>query len=315
MKIRLTLLAAGLIAVSPMALAQVVKHKHLDCAKQIEAENKSFDANLKAHIADGKIDDNEKTALAKTHADLLAAEKKAMEDGKLSADECRAIHSKIVAERKQMNDAIGVRAKNHVATKKAFAGTKFTHIKDCSAEISREKNAFDTKMKAGLDSGKIDAKEKADIEKTHAELLALEKKAMDDGKISAEECKGIHTKIVSENKKLATAVDAIVKRPAHKKVSVLNKSKRGKPVAAKDLAACKAEVAKEKTTYAGDMDKLAKSGHLSAAEKTALDKVHAELVALEKKAMSDGKMTHAECNQIHAKIVEEHDKMVEADKS
>ena len=63
--------------------------------------------------------------------------------------------------------------------------------------------------------GRIDATEKAGLDKTHDELMALEKKANEDGKMTPEECKGIHAKVVEEHRKLIAA--SRLKKSCHRK--------------------------------------------------------------------------------------------------
>ena len=83
----------------------------------------------------------------------------------------------------------------------------------CIADIARERTSFDAALRKGVADGKIDAKEKADLDRTHGELLLLEKKVREDHKLSQSECKGVEAKIAEENKKLAAAL-ASNARPA-----------------------------------------------------------------------------------------------------
>jgi hypothetical protein len=76
----------------------------------------------------------------------------------------------------------------------------------CVAEIRRERATYHRNLEAGIKGGRIDAKEHAMLNKTHAELMAMEKKAAEDHKLSAAECKAIHAKIMEEHKKLQMAM-------------------------------------------------------------------------------------------------------------
>jgi hypothetical protein len=152
-------------------------------------------------LQNGSINQAEKAALDKTHADLLAMEKKAHEHGKLSAQECQAIHGKMIEESSKLKRAMATGGK--MAPQQALA--------HCKAEIAHERTSYVASVKRGLDDGLIDAKERADLEKTHNELAAMEKKAAADGKLSLQECQGIHGKVLEENRKLKLA---LATRPA-----------------------------------------------------------------------------------------------------
>ena len=190
--------------VANAASAQPVKRhpQVVSCSNEIARDRTQYDASIKAHVADGKIDATEKAALDKTHSELLALEKKAMEDGKMSPEECKVIHAKIIAENKQLAAAIGVRQKGHHTARVA----RHPKVLSCAAEIAKERTHYDASIKAHVADGKIDATEKAALDKTHGELLAMEKKAAEDGKMTPEECAAIHTKIVAEHKQLVAAL-------------------------------------------------------------------------------------------------------------
>jgi hypothetical protein len=84
------------------------------------------------------------------------------------------------------------------------------------------------------------------------------------------------------------------------------------PADAKKVPACIAQVKKERAAYSRTMHEGVKSGKIDKAEHAALIKTHQELLAMEKKAAEDKKMSHEECMQIHAKIVAEHKQLVAA---
>ena len=79
----------------------------------------------------------------------------------------------------------------------------------CLAAMNKATTAFATELAAGVKSGKIDAKEKADLDAKHAALLKKEAAAKADGKITAAECNsilaGIHAEHATLVKDLATA--------------------------------------------------------------------------------------------------------------
>jgi hypothetical protein len=320
-KVKNLLLSALLLSVSSAALAQA-GGPGAACLVRVEAEIKKFDADLKAHDTDGKLDAKEKTDLNAAHAKLLDALNKAKADGNISAQECAQLQGLAGKEAAEMRSAIGSREVGHGKHKEAFSKRKTKHssMASCKAEIKKEERNFDAKFKRGIDSGKIDDKEKADIEKTHKELIALEEKAKADGKMSADECADIHEKIVEENKKLNAAMDIIEKRPGKanvkssgKKVAVLGKNKRsGKGKATRDVGHCQAEIADEKKEFAADLEKIKKAGHLSAAEESELVALQRNLTDYENKAKRGG-LSKRECDEIHSQVVHIHDKLVEAD--
>ncbi len=82
----------------------------------------------------------------------------------------------------------------------------------CITQIRNERAGFQRAMEQGMKSGRIDKKEHASLEKTHGELMAMEKKAAEDHKLSAAECKAIHAKIVEEHKKLQMAMATPAKK-------------------------------------------------------------------------------------------------------
>jgi len=144
----------------------------------------------------------------KTHAELMEMEKKAAADHKVSPEECKAIHDKIVAEHKQLQAAMaspGGKGPGPMAGRPAPGAHPQA---GCLGQIRNERAVYERNMAAGIKSGRIDAKEQATLRKTHGELMEMEKKAAADHKISAQECKAIHDKIVVEHKQLAAAMAA-----------------------------------------------------------------------------------------------------------
>ena len=192
-------------AAAPVKPAPAVKRhpSMLTCAANIARERKNYDVSVKQHMADGKIDATEKAGLDKTHEELMALEKKANEDGKMTPEECKGIHAKIVEENRKLAAAIGVRPKDHINRKVV----RHPAVILCAADIARERAHFEGAVKKGVADGKIDATEKAGLDKTHDELMVLEKKANEDGKMTPEECKGIHAKIVEQHRKLIAALE------------------------------------------------------------------------------------------------------------
>lgn len=91
--------------------------------------------------------------------------------------------------------------------KPAPAVKRHPSVLTCAADIARERKNYDVSVKRHMADGRIDATEKAGLDKTHEELMALEKKANEDGKMTPEECKGIHAKIVEEHRKLVAALE------------------------------------------------------------------------------------------------------------
>src|SRR5471030_686417 len=76
----------------------------------------------------------------------------------------------------------------------------------CIADIQRERATYQRNLDAGIKEKRIDPKEHAMLNKTHADLMAAEATANADHKISAAECKALHARIVDENKKLQLAM-------------------------------------------------------------------------------------------------------------
>lgn len=77
---------------------------------------------------------------------------------------------------------------------------------DCIAAIEKDNVAFGKALEANVKSGKIDAKEKAGLEKTHAELTAAVKAAQADKKVTPEECKALGEKVAAQHKQFAAAM-------------------------------------------------------------------------------------------------------------
>ena len=61
-------------------------------------------------------------------------------------------------------------------------------------------------MSRGKADGKIDAKEEADLKKTHVDVIKTISDAERDGKITEPECKTIHAKLVAEHAQLNAAL-------------------------------------------------------------------------------------------------------------
>jgi len=203
--------------VGPAAKLAPGAHPQASCLGQIKNERMRFEQAMAAGMKSGRIDAKESEALKKTHAELMEMEKKAMADQKVSAEECKAIHDKIVAEHKQLQAAMaspGGKAPAHAApplvkgpAPMAGRPAPGAHPQaGCIGQIRNERAGFEKRMAAGMKSGRIDAKEQEMLKKTHAELMAMEKKASEDHKISPAECKAIHDKIVAEHKQLAAAM-------------------------------------------------------------------------------------------------------------
>ena len=203
----------------------------------------------------------------------------------------------------------------------------------CIAEVRNARAGFERSLAAGIKGGRIDAKEQAMLKKTHMELIEMEKKAAADRNLSPEECKAIHAKIVEEQKQLQAAMAPpagtgpapavkgpapAVKGPAPAAIVPAPAVKGPAPVAARPApganpqAKCIAEVRRERAGFAKALDAGIKSGRIDAKEQAMLKKTHGELMEMEKKAAADHKMSPAECNAIHDKIVAEHKQLAAA---
>jgi hypothetical protein len=193
--------AAPAYAQAPAAARKVIPHPQASCIADIKRERADYQRNLEAGIKYGRFDAVEQAMLNKTHADLMKMEKKAEADHKISPAECRAIHAKIKEENKKQQMAIATLAKGSRPQA------------PCMAEIQRERATYQINLEAGIKSGKIDAKEHAMLNKTHADLMAAVAKANADGRISSAECRDFHARIMDENKKLQMAMPSPAKGP------------------------------------------------------------------------------------------------------
>jgi hypothetical protein len=164
-----------------------------NCLNEIAKAWATFQTEMEKGIQSGKIDPKEKAALEKTHAELVAMVARALADVKLSPAECKKIHDRIAEENKQLAAVMA-------------SGPKVTGPAKCIEEIKKQWATFQAAMGKGIQSGKIDVKERAALQKTHAELAGMVGRAAADAKLSADECMRIHNKIVEENKKLALAM-------------------------------------------------------------------------------------------------------------
>lgn len=80
----------------------------------------------------------------------------------------------------------------------------------CLQEIARERQNFVAQVQRGIQAKRIDEKERAELEKVHNELMAMEKKAFEDHKVTPQECGEIHKKVLEENAKLQKALSTPV---------------------------------------------------------------------------------------------------------
>ena len=202
------------------------------CLQAIQKDNVAFDNALANAVKTGKIDPKEKAALDNTHADLLAAEKAAAADQNLSQAECKALRDKIAAQHKQFSAAMAaptptkpvvapaagakpavpaVPVKPAVPALGAKPAAAGPHPQQsCLAAIQRDNVAFGNALANGVKAGKIDSKEKAELEKNHADLLAAEKAAAADQNVSAAECKALQDKVAAQHKQFSAAMAAPV---------------------------------------------------------------------------------------------------------
>ncbi len=95
------------------------------------------------------------------------------------------------------------------AAKPATAPAANSSPAACLAAMNKATTDFAAALAAGVKNGKIDAKEKADLDAKHAALLKKEAAAKADGKITAAECNsilaGIHAEHATLVKDLAAA--------------------------------------------------------------------------------------------------------------
>jgi hypothetical protein len=204
--------AAAAFAAAP-AFAQLpgkpASHPQASCIADMQRERATYQRNLDAGIKGGRIDPKEHAMLNKTHADLMAAEAKANADHKITPAECKALHARIMDENKKLQMALASPAgKGPVVGPKGPVHPQAS----CMADIQRERATYQRNLEAGIKGGKINPKEHAMLNKTHADLMAAEHKAMADHKISPAECKSLHTKIMDEHKKLSMAMASPAKK-------------------------------------------------------------------------------------------------------
>jgi len=217
MKMIFATIAAASMLSANLAVAQAQKaapNPQASCIQAIQKDNAAFAKAFADGVKSGKIDPKEKAALEKTHADLIAAEKAAAADKNVSAAECKALHDKVVAQHKQFTAAMAASGKP--AAPPAPGAKPVVHPQaSCVHAIQKDNAAFAKAFANGVKSGKIDPKEKAALEKTHADLIAAEKAAAADKNVSAAECKALHDKVVAQHKQFtaAMAAPAAAKKP------------------------------------------------------------------------------------------------------
>ena len=160
----------------------------------------------------------------------------------------------------------------------------------CAADVLRQSSAFEAAFKKGVADGKIDAKEKSDLDRIEAEAKALLRKAKEDSKLTMAECTSVQAKVAEGTKRLNVAIGG---RPAW-------------------ATACLSDISRERTSFDSAMKKGVADGRIDAKEKADLERTHAELLTLEKKALEDKSLSSSECKGIQAKIAEENKKLTAA---
>lgn len=182
------------------------------CQAMIDHATLSLTQRIGRGLSTKQIDDKERATLSKGFFDTLAFVANAKTDGKLDPKECQEIQKRIDAENKQLAQALMASPSPEHKKAAALALTKKTgkaiahEAVTCQAEINHENDAYAAAILAGVASGKISAQEKVTLDKTHAELVALEHKTMADGKVTPQECMKIHAKIADEGNKLRLAI-------------------------------------------------------------------------------------------------------------
>ncbi|MEI6732764.1 MAG: hypothetical protein WCK94_02275 [Comamonadaceae bacterium] len=171
------------------------------CVAEMTRANAAFGTELAAGVKSGKINAKEKISLDSKQAALLKKETAAKADGKITEAECNGILNDIKAE--------------HAALVKALATPPAGPASPaaCLAEMNKATTAFGTELAAGVKSGRIDAKEKADLDARHAALLKKEAAAKADGHITAPECHSILASIHAEHAALVKALAAPPVKP------------------------------------------------------------------------------------------------------
>ena len=275
------------------------------CIMEIQHEASLFHASVanaqKANLVDAK----EQAELTKSQATVHALEAKALSDNKVTLKELRDVMAVLKVQNELLDHAIATQAPARVP---GTQGAAARPVSSCQVMIDHARQSYTQRIGRGLQTGQIDAGERAALEKSHNELLAFEASAKKDGKLDAKECQEINKRIDAENKQLTQAMIGR-SSPEHKKAVALALTKKTGKAVAHEAVTCQAEINHETEAYGTAILAGVKSGKITAQEKVALDKTHAELLALEHKTMADGKVTPQECMKIHAKIADEGNKL------
>lgn len=207
------MLAANIATAAPTPIAQIATPKNAaECLTLIKKGNADFVADYNAGAKAGKIDKNEAASIKKIHDELMDIEKKAAADKSLSGAECKAV---LVKQSEQHAVLVKALSTGAPAPAPAPAPSKpvppaavamFKTPGECLATIKKGNADFLADYNAGVKAGKIDKTEAASIKKIHEDLIAAEKKASADSKLSTSECMGILTMQKQQHEVLAKAL-------------------------------------------------------------------------------------------------------------
>ncbi|MCX7165929.1 MAG: hypothetical protein NTV11_06595 [Rhodocyclales bacterium] len=283
----------------------VIEDKNGLCVMEIQHEATLFHASVLNAQKANLIDAKEQAELTKSQATVHALEAKVLSDNKITLKELRDVMAVLKVQNELLDHAIATQAPARAPATQAAAARP---VSSCQAMIDHATVSLTQRIGRGLSTKQIDAKERAALEKSFFDLLAFEANAKKDGKLDPKECQDIQKRIDAENKQLAQAMMASPS-PDHKKAAALALTKKTGKAVAHEAVTCQAEINHENDAYGAAILAGVASGKISAQEKVALDKTHAELIALENQTMADSKITPAECMKIHAKIADEGNKL------
>lgn len=275
------------------------------CIMEIQHEAAMFDAAVENGKKANLLDAGELAELTKSRATIHALEAKVLSDKQVTLKELRDVMAALKAQNELLDHALITKAPASAPPKQAVAARPVT---SCEAMVDHAVVSLTQRIGRGLSTKQIDDKERAALSKGFFDLLAFADSAKTDGKLDPKECQEIQKRIDAESKQLTLAMVAKQSPAQNKVVAAALAKKTGKAIA-HEAVSCQAEINHENEVYASMIRAGIASGKVTAAEKAALDKTHAELLALEHKTMADNKVTVPECMAIHAKILDEGNKL------
>jgi hypothetical protein len=161
-------------------------------------------------------------------------------------------------------------------------------VATCIGAAEKEVADFDKSLKSGVKEGFVNKKEEEELTKMHKDTVAKIAEAKKDGKITADECKGM--------------IDATKKESA--KLAEFKKGRADNT--------CKDAINKESKEFEAALKKGKADGKIDAKEEADLTATHTKVMDALKKAREDGIVTKDECTSLNKQITDEHTQLKKA---